>query len=270
MSNSQQPKLPGGYTRADLRWAEVLLGESLQPLPAKTLDYTPTGDASVIPMGEYCYDTEADGPASCPHFCETGYGTVKCSYVNVEAYDPHCVPEEQMIKHFGSLEKAQAAGVIPNFLLADECKICDTNLQPPGRAKWLESLIGEYREKIEAQPVIDGPTAEVPDWDFTEMTQWMIGVAWRRLELWEYLTSMVEDVPPELIQQLMVADKRFRVKTFPSSELMDPDFANHMPPHEQPTRQYWYVYRKNLGNPLPHEALHDPISFYPPVRPQGK
>ena len=140
----------------------------------------------------------------------------------------------------------------------------------PGRATDLESLIEAYRKEVESQPSINAPTAESSGWDFGPMTDWMIGVAWTRFELWEYMTGMVEDIPPELIHNLMVADKRFRVKTFPTTELMDPDFADRMPPHNDPKRQYWYMYRKNLGSPEPHELLHDPIGFLPPASPKAE
>ena len=101
------------------------------------------------------------------------------------------------------------------------------------------------------------------------MTDWMIGAAWTRFELWEYMTGMVEDIPIALINDLMVADKRFRAKTFPTTEPMDPDFAQRIPPYHDPKRQYWYMYRKNLGNPEPHELLHDPIGVFPPAHPKA-
>lgn len=274
MSEENKPRLPTQYTRPDLRWAEELLGESLGPLPNQPPDcgtVAPDADASIIPRGIYCYESEAPEPTDCPYFSVTELGISKCSYLNVQAYaDFSDYQVEKVKQHYGSLDKAHAAGVFSDHDLSDSYKICGQNLQAPGRAQWLASLITEYRAEVESQPYISVSTTDQSGWNHTEMDEWMISTAWTRFELWQYMTGMVEDIPPELIHELTVADKRFRVKTFPAHELMDPDFAEHMPPHANPQRQYWYMYRKNLGDPEPHEALHDPIGFYPPARPKGK
>lgn len=250
MSEANEKRLPQQYTRPDLKWAEDLLGESLGPIPEPARESTPAGDASVIPRGEYCYDSEAEGHVPCPYFGNTEYGTYLCSYVGYEAFeDGSHEATAKLLTRFKSVAEAKEAGVVHDDLFTDSYKVCAVNTQFPGRVQWLESLIQQYRAEVESQPGIAVPTAEKPGWDFEPMTNWMIRTAWTRLELWEYMTGMVEDIPPELIHALMVADKRFRVKTFPSSELMDSDFAQRMPPHDRPKRQYWYMYRKNLGNP---------------------
>ena len=274
MNETNKPRLPTQYARTDLAWAEELLGESLGQLPDQEPAYgkvTPGSDASVIPHGEYCYDSEAEGHVPCPHYLYTKHGSIKCNYLGYEAFnDGSEVATHKLLIRFKSVDEALKAGVVYDDLFTDSYKVCGVHTQAPGRAEWLESLIQQYRAEVESQPGIAVPTADKPAWDFKPMTEWMICTAWTRLELWEYMTGMVEDIPPRLIHELMVADKRFRVKTYPAHELLDPDFAKRMPPHDSPQRQYWYMYRKNLGNPLQHEALHDPIGFYPPPMPQGK
>ncbi len=267
MSQENEKRLPQQYTRPDLRWAEELLGESLDPLPEPAREFTPSGDTSLIPRGEYCYDSEAEGHVPCPYFIKTEYGTYRCSHIGYEAFeDGKYETDAKLLTRFKNVAEAEKAGVVDDYLFTDSYKVCGVNTQFPGRVLWLASLIERYRAEVEAQPYIAERTADKPHADLKPMTDWMISTADTRLELWEYMTGMVENIPPELIHALMVADKRFRVKTFPSSELMDPDFAKRMPPHDNPKRQYWYMYRKNLGAPEPHELLHDPIGFFPPVR----
>lgn len=265
MSNANEQRLPQQYTRPDLRWAEELLGESLEAAPFESeykMRASKNLDDNVIPWGRYCYDAELDNSPFCPYFSYNEVGMAQCKYLNLLAYTTFFDEEVAYVQtHFGSAEAARAVGVVHDESLRDRYKVCQVNQQPPGRAVWLESLINDYRAEVESQPRIEMPKADDPDWDFGPMTDWMISTAWGRFELWQYMTGMVEDIPPELIHKLMVADRRFRVKTFPSSELMDTDFAKQMPPHDNPQRQYWYMYRKNLGNPEPHELLHDPIGF---------
>ena len=268
VTDSTELRLPTQYTRHDLAWAEELLGESLGPLPNQEPAYgkvTPGADAGVIPHGEYCYDSEAEGHVPCPHYLYTEYSTIKCNYLGYEAFnDGGADGTHKLLMRFKSVDGAREAGVVYDDLFTDSYKVCGVRTQAPGRVEWLKSLIEQYRAEVESQPGVAVPTADKPGWDYKPMTEWMICTAWTRLEVWEYMTAMVEDIPPELIHELMVADKRFRVKTFPSSDLMDTDFAKRMPPHANPQRQYWYMYRTHLGNPLPHEALHDPMSFFPP------
>ncbi len=117
MTGSTKPGLPTQYTKPDLAWAEELLGESLGPLPEPVIDYVAAGDASVIPRGEYCFEAEGDINPPCPHYCETNYDTVKCSFRKVEAYDNHSEFQiERISRHFGSLNAALQAGVIADFL----------------------------------------------------------------------------------------------------------------------------------------------------------
>ena len=272
MTDSNEPCLPTKYTRPDLSAAEQLLGESLAA-PANRLSRYRTAanaDPSGIPWGPYCYDPELENSPFCPHFAYTEIGMVRCAHLNILAYTTFFDEEAAFVQtHFESVEAAEAAGVVDDITLRDRYKVCGVNVRTPGRAMWLGSLIDDYRAEVESQPRIAAPTAEKPGFDFTEMTRWRICTAWTRFELWEYMTGMVEDIPLALIHDLMVADKRFRVKTFPTTELMDPDFAQRMPPHDDPKRQYWYMYRKNLGNPEPHELLHDPIGFFPPAHPKA-
>lgn len=270
MTDTNVPRLPTQYTRPDLSGAEQLLGESLGPISNRPPGYQPatvSSDTSGIPRGKYCYDAESKNRTFCPYFSYTEIGMARCAYLNILAYTTVFEDEVAYVQtHFDSVEAAETAGFVNDEGLRDRYKVCRINEQMPGRATYLESLIKAYREEVESQPSIEAPTAEKPGWDFTEMTTWMIRSAWTRLELWEYMTGMVEDIPAELIHELMVADKRFRAKTFPAHELMDPDFATRMPPHREPKRQYWYMYRKNLGAPL---ARGTNIDSLPPSRREG-
>ena len=91
MTDSNEPRLPTQYTRPDLGWAEELLGESLGPLPDQTHEMqsglSVTADPSVIPHGEYCYDSEAEGHVPCPHYRHTEHGTFRCNYLGYEAIE---------------------------------------------------------------------------------------------------------------------------------------------------------------------------------------
>ena len=249
-----QPRISLSSMRPDLRWAEEILGESLQA-PAPGLPDLGTANAAlsadVIPMGEHCYYPQpmVTGHVPCPYFSYTPHGSVKCAYLAVEAYDPHdCDNQRQVESHFGGSAEAEAAGVVGSFYLTDSIKVCGVNLLYPGYVKHnLEPAIRAYGQAVEAQPVRFAPADPRSAQATADSELWLQDVALDRFELWELLTSMVEAVPSDCIKRISIADKRFRAKTAPADELMADDMAGWLPAYPNPKKQFWYLHRKNFS-----------------------
>ena len=145
MTDQTEPRLPTHYTRPNLAWAEELLGESLGPLPDQEPAYgkvIPGADASVIPHGEYCYDSEAEGHVPCPHYRHTEHGTFRCNYLGYEAIENGSGDAtNKLLMRFKSVDEALEAGLVYDDLFTDSYKVCGIHMQAPGRVEWLESLI---------------------------------------------------------------------------------------------------------------------------------
>ena len=249
-----QQRISRASLRPDLRWAEEMLGESLQA-PAPGLPdlgvASTTLSSDVIPMGEYCYypHTMVTGYVPCPYFSYTPHGSVKCAYLAVEAYNSHdCDNQRQVESHFGGSDEAAAAGVVGSFYLTDSIKVCGVNRLFPGYVTYnLESAVTAYRQAVEAQPILFAPSDPRSAQATADMQRWLHSAALDRFELWEILTSMVEAVPSDLIGRIVIADKRFRAKTAAADELMTDDMAGWLPAYPNPKKQFWYLYRKNFS-----------------------
>ena len=81
-------------------------------------------DASLIPLGMYCYDyTEGGERVQCPYWNRTDYGTVRCEYLEKEVIDEFDDDAEEKIRtRFGVADASDKFGWCD--LLADECRIC--------------------------------------------------------------------------------------------------------------------------------------------------
>ncbi len=110
-----------------------------------------------VPAGEYCYQRTAATAADyvpldpalagvevrvyvsrgmkfsrCPHWQTTEHGTVRCELLDVEVLDEHgdyAAALAMATAHFGELEVDAKVG--RSWMLADEIKICDINLDEP-------------------------------------------------------------------------------------------------------------------------------------------
>lgn len=250
-------RIPIRVERPNLRWIEPKLGESLQPLPQPP-SYgvvKPQRDTRVIPMGDYCYhhDSVADGYAPCPYFKYTAYGTTRCIYTNVEAYDSGDLYKfrREMQKHFGSMAKAKAAGVIDMFDLPDATKICNVNmLNPSTQEHQLKPKITDYEQAVKGRRV--GAwiywSAEYAAMERNDAC--LQTAAGDRFQIWECLCSMIEPVPLELVHRIQLADAIFRGATSSSDVPIQNSWAKDLPAYPDPKKQFWYFYRKNFDNPF--------------------
>jgi hypothetical protein len=232
--------------RSNLRWAELLLGESLQSaFVAPGYGATrPQRDASLIPLGEFCYDFTAmrhGAYVPCPYFKYTGHGSVKCIYLGVEASDGI---SRKLAKHFGSRAKVQAAGVIDTWSLPDSNKECGVSLLFPSYLKYLQDSIEDYEQAIFGKR---RDTVHhffyLSGWD---NAQQLDAVAQIRLTIWQHLCSMVEDVPKALITRLMLIDAMLRGHSEKGDVLMNASYEDDIQGFTSPQSQFWYLYRMNF------------------------
>jgi hypothetical protein len=238
--------------RPDLSWAERLLGETLQPLSKGEAEFPavkPKRDATVIPIGGYCYYTAPIDTWGhpCPYYKKTSYGTSTCAYTGVEAYGSSFHTQRNKVeRHFGSAAKAAAAGVVTMIDLPDRRKICNVNGHDPSYVNrdltidliaYEDCIAGEFL----AEWVFDSELKKrLPDGQ-----KRLLSAGWLRFYLWEALCSMVEPVPVDMIERIVRADTAFKAKTEPTPDLMDDDVLQELPDHADPSRQFWYFYRKN-------------------------
>lgn len=234
--------------RPNLRWAELLLGESLQT-PYTAPGYgaaRPQRDTSVIPLGEHCYHFEPmqrREHSPCPYFKYTGYGSVKCIYLGVEAYDGDVRP---VARHFGSLAKMEAAGVISTWSLPDSIKECGVSTLFPTSLAQLQSAVEDYDRAVLGRRV-DWWTKPYPEQATYEESK-LRTIALDRLGIWQCLCSMVEDVPKALIFRLRLIDAVYRGHTQPSNALVDDSYAGELGYEPDPQRQFWYMYRTEFDD----------------------
>ena len=250
-------RIPVRVERPNLRWIESKLGESLQTLPQTSGEgvVRPKRDTSVIPMGEHCYYPYPASPgyAPCPYFKNKAYGTTVCRYVNVEAYDRSIVDlsRGRFKKRFGSLVQAKAAGLIEMFDLPDSIKICGVNMLYPSTWEFhLEPAIQRYEQSVNGRRVDE-------DLLFSFRYATMQGndanlqtAALDRFTIWERLCSMIEPVPPELVDRIQVADAIFRGATRGSKTAMSDLWSDDLAAYPDPKKQFWYFYRQDFDNPL--------------------
>lgn len=232
--------------RPNLRWAELLLGESLQAaFVAPGYGATrPQRDASVIPMGEFCYDFESMGRKQyvpCPYFKYTNRDSVKCIYLGVEATD---FISRKLEKHFGSRAKVEAAGVIDTWTLPDSNKECGVSLLFPSYLKCLQDSLDDYEQAI------FGKRRDAV-YQFFYLSGWdkahqLDAVAQIRLTIWQHLCSMVEDVPKALITRLMLIDAMLRGHSEEADVLMNVSYEDDIQGFTSPQSQFWYLFRANF------------------------
>ncbi len=232
--------------RPDLRWIESLLGESLQ-LPAEPPVYgapRPQYDANAIPQGPYCYDIAARNHGEyvpCLYFQYTEHDSVKCLYLGVEAVDGM---SQKFLNHFGSQDKALAAGVIDTYSLPDSLKVCAMHSADPATVEILQHRIDDYKQAI------FGKRRDA--WDQAFYTSYwnhasqLKAAMSERYEIWEALCGMTEDVPPALIERLQLIDAMLRDQTEPADTIFDKDFSLEIKNFPSPEKQFWYLYRKNF------------------------
>ncbi len=229
--------------RPDLRWAQDLLGESLQ-MPSYPPGYGQPNaqlDAAQIPLGEYCYDHQTmwnDEYKPCVYFQRTDYGTDKCVYLGVEAVDGDSAP---VIQHFGSLANMEAAGVIHTWTLPDSIKECGVSTLFPTALAGLQSEVDDYEQAVLGTRVNlwDKPYPERAAYEESKLRT----IALDHMAMWECLCSMVEDVPASLIFRLQLVDAMHRGHTQPSDALVDSAYAGELAHHPAPQVQFWYMYR---------------------------
>ena len=121
-------------------------------MPPKLGRVNPALDASVIPMGEYCYYSPnlIAGFVPCPYFTYTRYGTAKCDFLNIEAYDPEDTSVRRRVaRHFGGAKKVLEAGVVGHSYFSDQFKVCGINQESityvPGD---LDKAIARYADAL--------------------------------------------------------------------------------------------------------------------------
>jgi hypothetical protein len=232
--------------RPDLRWIESLLGESLQ-IPAQPPIHGSIRaecDAREIPQGEFCYDIAARDHGEyvpCLYFQYTAHDSVKCLYLGVEAVDGM---SQEFLNHFGSRDKAFAAGVIDTYTLPDSVKVCEMHLAYPATAEILQYRLDDYEQAIFGkrrdswdQPFYTGY------WDHaSQLNAALIA----RYKIWEALCGMTEDVSPAMIKRLQLIDAMLRGHTEPADTLFDKVFSPEVKRFATPEKQFWYLYRKNF------------------------
>ncbi len=245
MAQKVIPIAPKPY-RPDLRWAQDLLGESLQ-MPSYPPGYGQPNtqlDEAQIPLGEYCYDhhaMESREYKPCVYYQRTDYGTDKCLYLGVEAVDGESAP---VIQHFGSLANMEAAGVINTWTLPDSIKECGVSMLFPTTLATLESTIDDYEKAVLGTRVNLWEKSYPERATFEESK--LRTIALGRMSVWECLCSMVEDVPAALIFRLQLVDAMHRGHTQPSNTLIDGNYANKLARYPEPQRQFWYMYRTHF------------------------
>jgi hypothetical protein len=240
-------RIPIKPYRPDLRWAEALLGESLQmpALPPEFGSINPECDTNAIPQGPYCYDIAARDRkeyAPCPYFRYTDHDSVTCDYLGVEAVDGFT---EEALAHFGGYDNAEAAGVISTYTLPDSIKICGMHMALPATADGLQHRMDDYEQAIFGK--------RRDNWDqpfyasHLGHPSYLREAVSARHEIWEALCGMTEDVPPSLISRLQLIDAMLRGHTEPSDTIIDKDFSPEIKLFSAPEKQFWYLYRKNLN-----------------------
>lgn len=255
---TRKPLFSLPVNRTDLRWIEAKLGESLQNLPKAPMYgvVQPQLDASVIPMGEHCYDPElmANGYVPCPYFTKTAYGTTQCAYVEVEAYD-NCTLDDndrlQFEKQFGCREQAEAAGVIEMLDLPDSMKICSVKLLYPSTIEYdLEPAIERYEKAVMGARVSEDIYGSAGYAAMARNDACLKTAAVDRYGVWLCLCSMIEPVPPELLHRIQLADALFRGATSISETILPCRTADDLPTYPDPKKQFWYFYRQDFDNPF--------------------
>jgi hypothetical protein len=238
--------------RPDLRWAEDILGESLQPAaPVPPAHGTANDhlDTSVIPDGDYCYYQRpiVDGYVPCPYFENTRYGSVKCNYVAYEAYEHISTDRPRVARHFGGIKKMEAAGVVADWWFADSNKICGVNL-PWGSYvdPHLEAALKDYADSVAGHRSRNWISVPANWKDLDEGHLGVASAADDRLTLWQLLCSMVEEVPRSFIERLVKVDNDLRTFSEPSDDPVAACWPDDLPNHANPKKQFWYFYRKNL------------------------
>ena len=252
MTSKNQPKrVWRKVERPNLRWAEAILGESLQAVPEAPRfgAARPQRDASVIPMGAHCYQPSTPDYTPCRYFHRTTHGTVRCVYLGVEAFDSgdSYAQRHKVDRYFGSAAKAKAAGVANMFELPDSTKICGVSLLYPSYVEHhLEPAIEDYERSVKGYQVMPSVywSADYAHLPREEARRRSAAAA--RFEVWQTLCSMVEDVPLALIERIQQTDALFRGATEPSN---DPtDMGCQLPAHPEPKRQFWYAWRKDFSD----------------------
>jgi hypothetical protein len=240
-------RIPIKPYRPDLRWAEALLGESLQ-MPAEPPLYgsiNPECDTNAIPQGPYCYDFAAsyrDEYVPCPYFRYTDHDSVICDCLGVEAVDG-CTDE--FLAHFGGYDNAEAAGVISTYTLPDSIKVCGLHLALPATAESLRHRLDDYEQAIFGK--------RRDEWDqpfyksHRNPPSLLREAVTHRYKIWEALCGMTEDVPPSLIKRLQLIDAMLRGHTEPTDASIDKDYSPEMKLFSAPEKQFWYLYRKNFN-----------------------
>jgi hypothetical protein len=226
--------------RPDLRWAEDMLGESLQMRSEPPGYGQPNAqlDAAQIPLGEHCYDYLEDEYRPCAYFKRTDYGTVKCLYLGLEVIDGESAP---VIQHFGSQANMEAANVIETWSLPDLTKECGVSMLYPTTLAQLQFAVDDYEQAVLGKRHTSW-TKCYPEQATYEESK-LRTIALDRLLIWECLCSMVEDVPASLIFRLQLIDAMHRGHTQPSSALVDSDYAGALAHCPEPQIQFWYMYR---------------------------
>jgi hypothetical protein len=229
--------------RPDLRWVEDMLGESLQT-PSQPPGYGQPNaqlDAGQIPLGEHCYDHLDDEYRPCAYFARTDYGTVKCLYLGVEAFDDD---RARVLQHFGSQANMDAANLIETWSLPDSIKECGVSMLYPATVASLQSAVDDYEQAVLGKRVNlwTKPYPEQASFEESKLRT----ISLDRLFVWECLCSMVEDVPASLIFRLQLIDAMYRGHTQPGSTLIDSDYSGELAHHPEPQRQFWYMYRTHF------------------------
>ncbi len=254
----RKPLFPLPVKRPNLRWIEAMLGESLQGLAKPPLYGTVQLrlDASVIPMGEHCYQPMglATGYEPCPYFTNTAYGTVRCAYTQVEAYDYGTIDDDCrviFIERFGSCKQAEAAGVVNMFDLPDSEKICGVNLADPSWIEnHLEPAVENYEQATRGERIHESIYRSQRYAAMQRHEASLETAALDRYEVWECLCSMVEAVQPELVRRIQLADAIFRGATRRSETAIENHVADDFAVYENPEKQFWYLYRADFDNPV--------------------
>ena len=244
--------------RPDLRWIEESLGESLgeglepEPdVPPELGQVNPALDASVIPMGEYCYYSPnlIAGFVPCPYFTYTRYGTAKCDFLNIEAYDPEdSSVQRKVAAHFGGTEQVVAAGIIGHSYFSDQFKVCGINQESITYvAGDLDKAIALYADAVAGHRFADRYAWGRNNPHFSDEHRRMLTAAYDRFNVWEALCERLEDVPRSSVDLIVKTDALFRSLTASSDEVMDGCAADALPTHTEPKKQFWYFYRKNVS-----------------------
>ena len=244
--------------RPDLRWIEESLGESLgeglepEPdVPPELGQVNPALDASVIPMGEYCYYSPnlIAGFVPCPYFTYTRYGTAKCDFLNIEAYDPEdSSVQRKVAAHFGGTEQVVAAGIIGHSYFSDQFKVCGINQESITYvAGDLDKAIALYADAVAGHRFADRYAWGRNNPHFSDEHRRMLTAAYDRFNVWEALCERLEDVPRSSVDLIVKTDALFRSLTASSDEVMDGCAAYALHTNTEPNKQFWYFYRKNVS-----------------------